>query len=123
LTGSKRGGYSLIMRLVRAILIALMALSVAMPPMAMAKAHVPSPDGVLAATQSDCCPKMNHCDKQVQGDCAKLAGCALKCASPSALNLTPSGIALRPSPGHEATLVSDNANSRSPNPPSPPPRV
>jgi hypothetical protein len=111
------------MRLMRAILIALMALSVAMPPMAIAKADMPSPDGVLAAAQSDCCPKMNHCNKQVQGDCAKLAGCALKCASPAAVNLTSSGIAFRPSPAHEAPLVSDNASSRSLIPPSPPPRV
>jgi hypothetical protein len=111
------------MRIVRAILIALMALSVTMPPLAMAKAHVPSPDGVVAAAQSDCCPKMNHCDKQVQGDCAKLAGCALKCASPSAVNLTPSGIALRPSAAPQASALAGIATTRASTPPSPPPRA
>jgi hypothetical protein len=111
------------MSIVRSILIACIALSLAFPPLAGTKAHVPSPDGLSVATQSDCCAKMDHCDKQAKGDCADFAGCTLKCSSFSAVTPTPSGIVLRPSPAHKATFGTDNASSRSLNPPLPPPRV
>jgi len=116
------------MSIVRAILIAFIALSVAMPQVAMptvaeAKAHVHSPDGSSVAAQSDCCLQMGQCDKHAKDDCAKFAECALKCSSLSAAILTTSGIALSPSPSPKATLLTGNASSRSPNPPSPPPRV
>ena len=58
------------MSIVRAILIAFIALSVAMPPLAGAKAYAHSPPGLSAAAQSDCCPDMDHCDKQAKGHCA-----------------------------------------------------
>ena len=111
------------MSIARSILVAFMALALALPPVAGAKAHVPSQDGVSAAAQSDCCPKMNHCGKQTKGDCADFAGCMLKCSSLSAVDPAASAIALHKSPAHEPDLVTDNAISRSLNPPSPPPRV
>ena len=111
------------MSIIRAILIAFIALSVAMPPLAGAKAYVHSPQGLSAAAQSDCCPDMDHCDKQTKGDCADLAGCALKCSSLSAVTPMPSGFVLRLSPAHRVIFVTDSASSRSTNPPSPPPRV
>jgi putative hemolysin len=111
------------MRLVRAILIALMAFSVAMPPMAMAKAHVPSSDGVLAAAQSDCCPQGQHCDKQAKDDCAKFAECMLKCSGLSALPLLPGGVAFSPSASPEMPPTTGLAPARPSTPPSPPPRA
>jgi hypothetical protein len=111
------------MSIIRAILIAFIALSVAMPPLAGAKAYVHSPQGLLAAAQSDCCPDMDHCDKQTKGDCADLAGCALKCSSLSAVTPITSGAVPHPSPVHKAIFTTDSATSRSTNPPSPPPRV
>src|SRR3990172_8169311 len=104
------------MSIVRAIFAAFIALSLALPPVAVAKAHVPSPDGLSVAAQSDCCAKMDHCDKQAKGDCADFAGCTLKCSSFSAVAPTPSEIVRRPSPAHKATLGTDNASSRSLNP-------
>ena len=111
------------MSIARSILVACIALALALPPVAGAKARVHSPNGLSAAAQLDCCPKMKHCDKQTKGDCADFAGCMLKCSSLSAVNPGPSAIALQKSPAHEADLVTDNAVSRSLNPPSPPPRV
>ena len=111
------------MSIVRAILIAFIALSVAMPPLAGAKANVHSPAGVSAAAQSDCCPDMAQCDKQAKGHCGGLAGCALKCSSLSAVTPMPSGLPFRLSPAHRVMVVTDSVSSRSTNPPSPPPRV
>jgi hypothetical protein len=111
------------MSTVRAILIAFIALSVAMPPLAGAKSYVHSPAGLSAAAQSDCCPDVDRCDKQAKGHCAGLAGCALKCSNLSALTSIPSGFVFRLSPTHRVMFVTDSANSRSTNPPSPPPRV
>jgi hypothetical protein len=110
------------MSIVRAILIALIAMSLAMPPLAGANAYGHSPDGVSAAAQSGCCENMDHCDKQTK-DCADLAGCALKCSSLSAVASIPSGIMLRLSSAHKAIFGGDKSSSRSTIPPSPPPRV
>jgi hypothetical protein len=107
------------MSIVRAILIAFIALSVAMPPLAGAKATVHS----SAAAQSDCCPDMAQCDKQAKGQCGGLAGCALKCSTLSAVTPMPSGLPFRLSPAHRVMVVTDGVSSRSTNPPSPPPRV
>jgi hypothetical protein len=111
------------MSIVRAILIAFIALSVAMPPLAAAKSYVHSPAGLSASAQSDCCPDMDRCGKQGKGHCADLAGCALKCSSLSALTSMPSGFVFGLSPAHRVMFVTDSTNSRSTNPPSPPPRV
>ena len=111
------------MSIARSILVAFIALALALPPVAGAKARVLLPDGFSAAAQLDCCPKMKQCDKQTKGDCTDFAGCMLKCSSLSAVNPAASAIALHKSPADEADLVTDNAISRSLNPPSPPPRV
>ncbi len=109
------------MSIARSILVAFIALALVLPP--VARAHVVSPGASATAAQSDCCPKMKHCNKQTKGDCADFAGCMLKCSNLSAVDPAASAIALHKSPAHEADLVTDNAISRSLNPPSPPPRV
>jgi hypothetical protein len=111
------------MSVVRAILLALIALSLALPPVAGAKAFAYSPHGSSVAAQPDCCEKMEHCDKQAKGDCADFAGCALKCSNATAVVLMPSAILLRSSPALKLTLTPDTASSRSLIPPAPPPRV
>ncbi len=111
------------MSIVRAILVAFIALALAVPPVAGAKAYAHSPQGLAAATQSDCCPDIDHCDKQGKGGCIGSFGCALKCASVLAVTPAPAGIATPLSPAHTATFGTDTASSRSTHPPSPPPRV
>ena len=75
------------MTVIRAALIVLIAFSVALVPIAGAKAHGLLPGSSVTAAHSDCCPQGKDCDKQEKGDCAKLAACALKCSSLTAATL------------------------------------
>jgi hypothetical protein len=79
---------------IRAALIILVAFSVALVPIAGAKAHALLPEKSAVTVHSDCCPQGQHCDKQEKGDCAKLADCALKCSSLSAATVEAQTIAL-----------------------------
>jgi hypothetical protein len=111
------------MRIVRAALVAFIALSVAALPVAGAEMRVFSPDMSFNAAQPECCPQGQHCEKQAKGDCRKSAACALKCSSFSAATAAPSGLTLVPSPLQQTTLVAEIVRSPSVNPPLPPPRV
>jgi hypothetical protein len=107
----------------RAVLVAFVALSVAMLPVAGAEFRAFSPDSSFDAAQSDCCPQGQQCDKQAKGECGKLAGCTLKCSSFSASLAALSGVARLPSASQRMALVAQSAIASSQNPPLPPPRV
>ena len=61
----------------RPILIALIALAVALLPMAGGMA-VATPHAAFTAPQADCCPNGKPCEKKTNG-CGSVAGCVLKC--------------------------------------------
>ena len=110
------------MRIVRAIMVAVTALSVTILPLAGIGALPFAPETSIAAPL-DCCPQAEHCDKQTKGDCGKSAECTLKCAGVSALPLAPTGVALSPSAAPQASALTGIATTRSSTPPSPPPRA
>jgi hypothetical protein len=110
------------MSILRTIIVALTALSVAMLPIAAASAGVSSPK-VSVVAPSDCCPPGQHCDKQTKGDCGKSAECTLKCSGVSALHVVPTRVALSPASSPRASTLTGLATTRSSTPPSPPPRV
>lgn len=110
------------MTIVRTIMVALTALSVALLPVAAASAGVSSPQVSIAAP-SDCCPPGQHCDKQTKGDCAKFAECMLKCSGVSGVPLMPTGVAFIASASPQASPTTGVVTTRSSTPPSPPPRA
>jgi hypothetical protein len=111
------------MGIVRAVIIALVAISIAGLPVAGAKARIFLPGTSDLAAPSECCPQGQDCDKQAKGDCAKLAACALKCSSFSVSAVAPSGMVQSPSPLLRSIFVAENVRSPSTNPLLPPPRV
>ncbi len=62
----------------RPILIAVIALAVALLPMAGGMALAMQHDASLTACQADCCPNGKPCEKKTDG-CGSMAGCVLKC--------------------------------------------
>ena len=108
--------------MVRAVMVALTAFSVAFLPLAGNGAHAFAPETSIA-TPLDCCPHAEHCDKQAKGDCGKSAECTLKCAGVSALPLAPTRVAFSPSAAPQASALTGTATTRSSTPPSPPPRA
>jgi hypothetical protein len=110
------------MRIVRAILVALTAFSVAFLPSAGIGAQAHSP-GTSIVMPSDCCPQGQHCDEQAKGDCAKFGECMLKCSGVSGIPLTPIGLAFSPSASLETPPTTGLASARPSTPPSPPPRA
>ena len=111
------------MSIVRAIVVALTALSLTILPVAGAETRGFSADTSVSAAQSECCPQGQHCEKRAKGECGKFAGCAFKCSGFSAAAVAPSGLTLVPSPLQQSALVTEIVRSPSVNPPLPPPRV
>jgi hypothetical protein len=111
------------MSLVRTIVVALVALSVAMLPVAggMARAAM-SHDMTLSAGEGDCCPHHQPCEKEVD-DCGSMAGCALKCFNFSGALTATVVFTLTPSVLEKFALTVPGVPSPSDNPPLPPPRV
>jgi hypothetical protein len=111
----------------RAILVALIALSVAMLPVAggtaIAKSAAQSTAQSMVAAQADCCAHGKPCQNQGKNDCGSVAGCALKCFSLSAAIVAPSAMKLTVSAVEKLGLVTPAFRSPSENPPLPPPRV
>ena len=107
----------------RAILVALIALSVAMLPVAGNVARAMSPEAAFNTVHADCCPHGKPCDKRTTNDCGSMAGCALKCFS--FFGAMVSGVNV----GHGAAadlapvLASLGFRSNPMAPPLPPPRV
>jgi hypothetical protein len=67
------------MHTLRAILVALVAASVAMLPVAGSMAQASSVETTLIADHSDCCQEGKSCDQQMPNGCGKIAACALQC--------------------------------------------
>jgi hypothetical protein len=111
------------MNLVRTILVAFIALSVAMLPVAggMARAAM-SHDMSSAAGQEHCCPHGQPCEKRAD-DCGSMAGCALKCFNFSGTVTALYVIALTASALEQYALIVPGVPTPSDNPPLPPPRV
>jgi len=107
----------------RAIIVAAVALSVAMLPVAGAMAHAMPSETSFVSVQSDCCPHSESCDKHAAGDCTTLAGCGLKCFGFSATVAGPSSMILLPSSSRKSALATEGVKSPTYNPPPPPPRV
>jgi hypothetical protein len=104
----------------RALLVVLVAMSVAMLPFAGGMARAMSHDTSLTAPQADCCPHGKPCEKN---DCGSLAGCALKCFNFA--GITVSGVVSKP---NAEAVVSPALAGLTPHsnltaPPLPPPRV
>jgi hypothetical protein len=108
---------------IRAALIVLIAFSVALVPIAGAKAHAVLPGSSAVAAHSDCCPQGKDCDKQEKGDCAKLAACTLKCSSLSAATVEAQTAASIVLPSQRPMLAAGLIVSLPSNPPLPPPRL
>jgi hypothetical protein len=106
----------------RVILVALVAFSVAVLPLAGGMAFAMPHHAALAAQQADCCPHGKPCEKKTN-DCGSMAGCALKCFNFSGAMV--SGAVVRPALAAdvEPVLASLSFHSNSTAPPLPPPRV
>jgi len=107
----------------RTIIVVLVAMSLAMLPVAGGMVVAESPGVAWTALQPDCCTHGKPCEQKGTKDCGSLAGCALKCfsfsvalAGPAAV--TPPALALA-----KFALIAQNFPSASDNPPLPPPRV
>jgi hypothetical protein len=109
------------MRTVRAIFVALTALSLALLPVAGVAAPVHSADSISA--HADCCPPDGDCGKHSKGGCTEDGACAVKCAGVSAIPLASSETASVPSASAELTPIARLSLPLAPNPPSPPPRT
>ena len=105
----------------RPILIALIALAVALLPMAGGMA-VATPHAAFTAPQADCCPNGKPCEKKTNG-CGSVAGCVLKCFNLTGAVAAPFAVSVTPSTLEKPALVTQAFRSPTQNPPLPPPRV
>jgi hypothetical protein len=106
----------------RTILIALIALAVALLPMAAGMAVAMPQDASFTAAPADCCPNGKPCEKKTD-DCGSVAGCAIKCFNLTGAVVVPFAAALTPSDLEKPSLALQGFRSMAENPPLPPPRV
>jgi hypothetical protein len=113
------------MRTVRAMIVVLTALSLALLPVAGVAAPVTSADSISA--HADCCPPGGDCAKHSKSDskggCTEDGACAAKCAGVSAIPLASAEAASLPNASAELTPIPRLRLPVAPNPPSPPPRA
>jgi len=93
----------------RPLLIALIALAVALLPMAGGMALAMPHDASLTG-HADCCPHGKPCEKKTD-DCGSMAGCALKCFSFSGAMV--SDAVVKPSPTADIAPVLDSLSFQS----------
>ena len=110
------------MNIGRALLVGLVAFSVAVLPLAGGMAFAMLHDDSLGAQQTDCCPHGKPCEKKTDG-CGSMAGCALKCFNFSGAMVL--GAVVEPAPAAGITPVPARLAfpSNPTAPPLPPPRV
>ena len=78
----------------RTILVSLVAMAVAMLPLAGGFAHANGAPGMSVTNGPvDCCPEGQPCEKTLH-DCGSLAGCQLKCSGLSSAIVAPFTMAL-----------------------------
>jgi hypothetical protein len=105
----------------RAILVALIALSIAAFPLARGTAHA-LPQQTAAAADIDCCHERGPCEKKAD-DCGSSAACVLKCSSlPGAIAAPAAVKPVKPALAKTA-VISTDFTSPPDNPPLPPPRL
>lgn len=107
----------------RTFFVAIVALSVALLPIAASVAHAALPKTTLSLTSTDCCPHDKTCDKQMPVNCDLTGACAVKCPSLNATvvgSLGLIGIAANP---RKPILTGENFGVGSLSPPLPPPRL
>jgi hypothetical protein len=109
------------MRTLRAILVVLTALSLALLPVAGVAAPVQSADSISA--HADCCSPDVDCGKHSKGNCTDDGACAVKCAGVSSIPLASSETASVRNASAESAPVPRLSLPVAPNPPSPPPRT
>jgi hypothetical protein len=112
------------MGIVKAFFLAIVVVSMALPPVAAAEMHGQSSHEQSAAAHSECCPPGQECDEPAKGDCGHDAACALKCApSVSPVLVTPASLTPKRLTLRRTNLLVESATARSINPPLPPPRI
>ena len=111
------------MGIFRAILITLVAVSIAMLPVAGSVAQASAHGTPHIASQSDCCTDGEPCEKQMPNKCGQTAECMLKCFNFSGALVA--SLAMKPavSSSDKSALVIQSVGSPLENPPLPPPRV
>jgi hypothetical protein len=110
------------MKTFRAILVALVAMSVAMLPLPGGMLTTNVAAASVTAAPPDCCAHGKPCNKG-PNDCGSVAGCALKCFSLSTAVLTTTSATPKPSAQEQMAVTIQTFVSASDNPPLPPPRV
>jgi hypothetical protein len=113
---------ALSMNICRHILVTLIALAVALLPMAGGMALAMPHDASFTAAQADCCPNGKPCEKKTDG-CGSVSGCVLKCFNLTGAIAAPVAVALRAAGLEKPALVTQAFRSPAENPPLPPPRV
>jgi hypothetical protein len=111
------------MAVLKALFLAVIVASLALPPVAAAKMGAAGSDAPAAAPHSKCCPPGQDCDKPAKGDCGQDSVCALKCASVSPALATPASITPKLSSFARVSLLAGSIAARTINPPLPPPRI
>jgi hypothetical protein len=106
----------------RPILIALIALAVALLPMAGGMAVAMPHDASFTAPQADCCPNGKPCEKKTDG-CGSISGCVLKCFNLTGAIAAPTAVSLTASAAEKPAFALQSFCSPAENPPLPPPRV
>lgn len=106
----------------RPILIALIALAVALMPMAGGMALAMPHDASFTAAPSDCCPNGKPCEKKTDG-CGSVAACVLKCCGLTSAIAAPIAVSLTASAAEKPAFALQSFRSPAENPPQPPPRV
>ena len=111
------------MKMVRAILVALIAISVAALPVASGMARAAMTHDVAVAAKGDCCHEGAPCERKKADDCDSMAGCALKCFNFSSTLMAPLAVMFMPSAMPRLAAAVPGAPSATYNPPLPPPRL
>jgi hypothetical protein len=112
------------MKILRAILVSLVALSVAALPVAGGMARAAMTHDAAIAAKGDCCHGSGPCEKQKKhDDCGSMGACALKCFNFSSTLSAPLYVALTSSAVTRLPLPASNVPFASDNPPLPPPRL
>ena len=107
----------------RAIIVAVLALSLAVLPVSAAEMRSSMAAGTAAAaTHGDCCSQSKPCEKQTKRDCGHSAACALECSVLSAMQVAAKDLVSPPKTIVELAALIPPLRSTLEHPPLPPPR-
>ncbi|MEZ5829283.1 MAG: hypothetical protein R3D01_13290 [Hyphomicrobiales bacterium] len=108
----------------RAIVVAVLAFSLAVLPVSAAEMRSSMAAGMSGtADQAECCPQAGHCEKQTNKDCGHSTSCALKCSVLPATQVAAKDLVSPPKTAPELAVVIPALRSALEHPPLPPPRV